>query len=225
MEIGIIIALLLYGCFFTALFYKDRNNYSKHIIEDNMELKKRNSTLLSIIKVKEEKLKETPEWKGRDRALIFLKEKNLIHEFLLWEKAYKRKENYKEIIKSGNKIAEGITGVLTWAIYNDTLIISGNEEIPYYLRDDAPWGSYKSVINTVIIENGITSIGTCAFSDCISLTSVTIPNSVTSIGQEAFRGCTSLTSVIIGNSVTSIWYGAFKDCKNLISITISLFLI
>ena len=35
----------------------------------------------------------------------------------------------------------------------------------------------------------VTSIGYCAFDECIGLTSVTIPNSVTSIGEFAFKGC------------------------------------
>ncbi len=48
------------------------------------------------------------------------------------------------------------------------------------------------------IPNGVTSIGSSAFRDCTSLTSVTIPNSVTSIGYQAFYGC-SLTSVTFEN--------------------------
>lgn len=78
----------------------------------------------------------------------------------------------------------------------------------------------KSNIKTVIIKNGVTSIGSYAFEDCTSLTSVTIPNSVTSIGDWAFDGCTSLTSVTIPNSVTSIGSSAFRYCTSLANITI-----
>ena len=63
-------------------------------------------------------------------------------------------------------------------------------------------------------------IGTAAFYDCSSFTSVTIPNSVTSIGEGAFEGCTSLTSVTVPDSVTSIGSCAFRDCTNLTSIII-----
>ncbi|MBO7306917.1 MAG: leucine-rich repeat protein [Alistipes sp.] len=66
----------------------------------------------------------------------------------------------------------------------------------------------------------ITSIGSYAFYDCNSLTSVTIPDGVTSIGNDAFYNCNSLTSVAIGNSVTSIGDSAFWYCLSLTSITI-----
>ena len=79
--------------------------------------------------------------------------------------------------------------------------------------------SYPPNVKSVIIGNGVTSIGESAFEDCDSLTSVTIGNSVTSIGDEAFRGCTGLTSVTIPDSVTSIGRYAFYGCTGLTSVT------
>ncbi|MDD6994762.1 MAG: leucine-rich repeat protein [Candidatus Borkfalkiaceae bacterium] len=77
-----------------------------------------------------------------------------------------------------------------------------------------------SSLTSVTIGNRVTSIGSSAFSNCCSLTSVTIPNSVTSIGSYAFSSCSSLTSVTIGNSVTSIGSYAFSYCRSLTSVTI-----
>ena len=77
-----------------------------------------------------------------------------------------------------------------------------------------------SSLTSVTIPNSVTSIGQSAFYDCSGLTSVTIPNGVTSIGQSAFSGCSGLTTVTIPNSVTSIGGWAFSRCSGLTSITI-----
>ena len=87
-------------------------------------------------------------------------------------------------------------------------------------RTTAPWDSQRDKIKTVVIKDGVTSIGKYAFFWCSGLTSITIPNSVTSIGEHAFANCSSLTSITIPNSVTSIGNGAFSGCSGLTSITI-----
>ena len=77
-----------------------------------------------------------------------------------------------------------------------------------------------SSLTSITIPESVTSIGSDAFSHCSSLTSITIPNSVTSIGDWAFSDCSSLTSVTIPNSVTSIGGAAFSGCSSLTSVTI-----
>ncbi len=77
-----------------------------------------------------------------------------------------------------------------------------------------------SGLTSVIIGDGVTSIGSDAFYNCSSLTSVKIGDSVTSIGWSAFDGCSSLTSVVIPDSVTSIGEGAFYGCSSLTSVVI-----
>ena len=95
------------------------------------------------------------------------------------------------------------------------LTVSGEGEIP----NSAFYN--LSAIKSVVIENGIKSIGDLAFAYCYSLTSVTIPDSVTIIGNEAFYSCSSLTSVTIPDSVTIIGNEAFYRCSSLTSVTIS----
>ena len=106
-----------------------------------------------------------------------------------------------------------------------TLTISGTGNMPDFSinvnnRTTAPWDSQRDKIKTVVIKDGVTSIGKYAFFWCSGLTSITIPNSVTSIGEHAFANCSSLTSITIPNSVTSIGDGAFSGCSGLTSITI-----
>lgn len=76
-------------------------------------------------------------------------------------------------------------------------------------------------MNSITIPNTITSIESGAFLQCSGLTSITFPNSITSIGGDAFYNCSGLTSVTISESVTSIGYGAFTDCSNLTNINVS----
>ncbi len=68
----------------------------------------------------------------------------------------------------------------------------------------------------------VSSIGTNAFYNCSSLTSVELPNNLKTIGGSAFYGCTGLTSMNLPDSVTSIGYRAFENCSNLQSINIPL---
>jgi len=115
----------------------------------------------------------------------------------------------------------GTNVTYTFVSSTGTLAIQGSGAMTNdYYSSDTPWYSYKNDIKTVIIEEGVTSIGRSAFSGCSGLTSVTIPNSVTSIGEDAFEDCSGLTSVIIPNSVTSIGQYAFYGCSGLTSVTI-----
>ena len=70
------------------------------------------------------------------------------------------------------------------------------------------------------IPDGVTDIGSCAFSDCKLLKSVTIPSSVTSIGHRAFAYCISMEHVTIPSSVTVIETDAFIFCDSLKKVTI-----
>ena len=122
----------------------------------------------------------------------------------------------------GDLYGKGACGEsVNWVMTADgTLTISGTGAMADYSWDGAPWYGFRSQVKTVVMENGVTSIGSCAFKDCSSLPSMTIPNSVTSIGVSAFYGCSSLTSVTIPNGVTSIGNGAFMNCSSLTSVTI-----
>ena len=108
--------------------------------------------------------------------------------------------------------SSGTTGDCTWTLDdNGVLTISGEGAMGNYSESVAPWG--KGITSTVI-ENGVTVIGSYAFSGCKGLTGVTIPDSVTRIGEEAFRNCTGLTEIAIPETVVFIQDNAFSGCNN-----------
>ena len=82
-------------------------------------------------------------------------------------------------------------------------------------------GQSDEVTETVVtMGSNVTSIGTNAFKDCTHIKSVTLPSKLTTIGNEAFNGCSALTSITIPASVTSVGVAAFQACGSMTSITI-----
>jgi hypothetical protein len=68
-----------------------------------------------------------------------------------------------------------------------TLTISGTGAMADYNSDNQPWKDFRGDITSVVIEDGVTSIGNNAFKDCPSLTTVTIyAPELTYYGEDAF---------------------------------------
>ena len=97
------------------------------------------------------------------------------------------------------------------------LTISGTGKMTDYLMGN-PFSKFN--VKTVIIENGVTSIGYQAFCGCTRVVDVIVPDSVTSIGDSAFYNCQKLNNITIPNSVTSIGNSVFYNCTNLLRITL-----
>ena len=74
---------------------------------------------------------------------------------------------------------------------------------------------YTGRSQKVVLPDGLTEIGKCAFMDHAGLKQVVFPASLTKIGWRAFQGCTGLTEVVFPASLTEIGDYAFKDCTGL----------
>lgn len=83
-------------------------------------------------------------------------------------------------------------------------------------------GSYAFHANlgltTIILPDGLESIGNQCFLECRRLTTVTIPNNVKDLGQSCFLGCSALTAVTLPTNLNDLKNGAFRNCTNLKSI-------
>ena len=96
--------------------------------------------------------------------------------------------------------ASGTWGDLTWNLDVDgVLTISGSGEI---VRTDAsdpsndsPWKLYVDIIQTVVIEEGVTGIGKYAFYSMNQLTSLTLSSTVSSIDDDGIISCPAVNEI------------------------------
>ena len=135
-------------------------------------------------------------------------------------------------VASAQIIEYGTCGVeddnLSWTLDDaGELIIRGiGEMIDYkYTNNEIsisppPWYVQRELIQTIVIENGVTNIGNWSFQDCTNLINVIIAKSVCSIGKGSFYNCSSLSHITIPDTVVNIGEDAFSDCISLLSIEI-----
>ena len=129
--------------------------------------------------------------------------------------------------KPAATVASGTCGdSAAWKLdSNGTLTISGTGAT-YNFFDDynytAPWydAELRLQIKKVVVEKGITYIGTLAFEDCTNMTSVSLPAGLEGMGASVFRFCENLTSVTIPDGVEYISGDFFYGCTSLKSVTL-----
>ncbi len=119
-------------------------------------------------------------------------------------------------------------GMLSVLDLSDAKIVEGGDyyyiHYPYYSTSNDKIGDYTfygcSVLTSLTLPSGVTSIGNDAFAACSGLTSITLPSGVTSIGNVAFAACRGLTSITLPSGVTKIGYSAFAGCSGLTRLTL-----
>ena len=79
-----------------------------------------------------------------------------------------------------------------------------NEDLETYLTKGHPYIGVNCGINyylndkevtSIVIPSNVTSLGLCAFQNCIGLTNLTLSSNITEIGGSAFEGCSGLKDV------------------------------
>lgn len=132
--------------------------------------------------------------------------------------------------------ASGIiaNGSILWEVYTDnSLVLKGAGAIPDYTEPrHQPWIEYSDygrsdaeggvpVVRSIVIGEGITSVGEYAFADFEKLQTVTLPASLTQISYKAFMDCIDLHTVSGGTGVEIVDEFAFENCLRLSSIELS----
>lgn len=134
-------------------------------------------------------------------------------------------------------------GSVDWTLESGILTISGQGPMAdYQTAAAAPWYSRRAEITAIVIQDGITAIGSNSFTFCDNLTSLTLPQGLLSIGRNAFWGCgklqqaalpdsleymgtcaffkTGLTGITVPAGVTVLEQGVFGQCADLKTATL-----
>jgi len=123
--------------------------------------------------------------------------------------------------KAQTIIEKGTTGECIWRLSEaGVLTIKGSGAMDSYIENSSLWYPHRNRIKTIVINNGVTTIGNYAFYQCFKLTSITLGSAVASIGNNAFFNCNGLTSINFPISLTAIGNNAFEKCRNLTTIVI-----
>lgn len=111
---------------------------------------------------------------------------------------------------------------IQWSLTDGVLTISGTGAMPDYAYpfDDRPWDGQEDEVTSIVIEEGVTRIGSNAFEFMDNVVDVTMADTVTEIGDRAFSDCDSLQSIQLSNRLEMLGSGAFQECEDLNAVQI-----
>ena len=100
---------------------------------------------------------------------------------------------------------------LTWKLENYTLTVTGSGE----MEDGCPWADYKTKIDHVVLEGGVTKVGKENFSGCDRLETVDFGDALVEIGDKAFYGCEDIEYIHLPATFRSFGAQSFRGCESL----------
>ena len=104
---------------------------------------------------------------------------------------------------------------LTWTFADGVLTVSGSGAMEDWLADEQPWWEFADGIAKVVIEDGVTSVGSSAFYTYYNLETVILGKDVETIGAFAFADCEKLTEITLPESIRTVNMAAFQNCTSL----------
>lgn len=116
---------------------------------------------------------------------------------------------------------------ITWEYESGSLVFTGTGEMYDYkttfsyengYESDVPWIDAFGVVEKVVVNEGITSIGSYAFSNFGELIDVALPETLVTVDEYAFSDCNKLASISIPDNVSYMGEGVFSDSYSLTSV-------
>ena len=130
-------------------------------------------------------------------------------------------EIYPEVVASG-KLSDA---TIEWKIIGTTLYVSGDGEIPNFLNiptsgdELKEWQDYYSMVEKIVIGDGITKIGDRNFALFEKTKEVVLADTVEEIGIQSFYWNKALENLDL-NQVTKLGRTSFSQCDNLSKVVI-----
>lgn len=93
-------------------------------------------------------------------------------------------------------------------------------EVPASVTRIEAYAFMGATLTTIVLPQGLETIGDSAFWTCERLTQINLPDSITKIGSGAFGSCTSLVSLTLPARLTVMEQGLVAMCANLENITL-----
>jgi len=119
-------------------------------------------------------------------------------------------------VDKDNRFYSSLSGVLYNKAKTATVVIPTNVVnviIPGTMKTVGGFSNLP-VLETVMLEYGVTTISANAFSGCPNLRDVSIPASVTSIGANFING-SAVTRIVVPHGITTIAANVFNNCASL----------
>lgn len=113
---------------------------------------------------------------------------------------------------TGNTYGDNVS----WTIIDGMLRATGVGKMENYVKAGyVPWHDERGKVTSVIMESGITTVGSYTFDGFGKLTSVALSDTIRSIEEFAFWRCDDLPSIVIPSGCTTIKNSAFNWCESL----------
>ncbi len=119
------------------------------------------------------------------------------------------------------RVVEGSVGTIAWKLDRLTgiLTVSGTGSTPDWTGTaKGEWHAYASEIYEVVVEEGITVIGTFAFSSLPNLDKITLPNGVTTLSADAFSYNANLKTLVLPSTIKTVGQGVTYQTNNIKTI-------
>lgn len=114
-------------------------------------------------------------------------------------------------------IPNGVETLGNYAFYGcsalATVTLGTQERSSSSLKTIGDYAFAETAVKSVVLPNGVSTLGNYAFNKCASLATVSLGNSLTAIGDYAFSDCKKLESVTFGSALETIGERAFASAK------------